>query len=38
VLPHKTPKATKVYARLMAAPIRNAMEEATAAMHSTGDL
>ena len=32
VLNHKTPEATKVYARLIVAPVRNAMEEATSAM------
>lgn len=37
VLNHKTPEATKVYARLMVAPVRNAMEEATAAMRRTGE-
>lgn len=36
VLNHKTPEATKVYARLIVAPVRNAMEEATAAMRRTG--
>lgn len=37
VLNHKTPEATKVYARLMVAPVRNAMEEATAAMRKAGE-
>lgn len=37
VLNHKTPEATKVYARLMVASDRNAMEEATAAMRKTGE-
>ncbi len=36
VLNHKTAEATKVYARLIVAPVRNAMEEATAAMRRTG--
>lgn len=35
---HKTPDATKVYARLMVGPVRSAMEEATAAMRRTGEL
>lgn len=34
---HKTPEATKVYARLIVAPVRNAMEEATAAMRQIGE-
>jgi integrase len=38
VLNHKTPEATKVYARLIVAPVRNAMEEATAAMRRTGEV
>ena len=38
VLNHKTPEATKVYARLMVAPVRNAMEDATAAMRRTGEV
>lgn len=38
VLNHKTQDATKVYARLVAAPVRNAKEEATAAMRKTGEL
>ena len=37
VLNHKTPEATKVYARLIVAPVRNAMEEATAAMRKIGE-
>jgi integrase len=35
---HKTPEATMVYARLIVAPDRNAMEEATAAIRKTGEL
>ena len=37
VLNHKTPEATKVYARLSVAPVRSAMEEATAAMRKIGE-
>lgn len=37
VLNHKTPEATKVYARLIVAPVRNAVEEATAAMRKIGE-
>lgn len=32
----QTPEAIQVYARLIVAPVRNAMGEATAAMHRTG--
>jgi len=38
VLKHKTPEATKVYARLIVAPVRNAIEEAAAAMGRTGEV
>lgn len=38
VLNHKTSEVTKVYARLIVAPVRNVMEEATAAMNRTGEL
>lgn len=38
VLNHKPPEATKVYARLIVAPVRNAMEEATAAMRKASEL
>ena len=33
----KTPEATKVYARLIVTPVRNAMEEATAAVRKIGE-
>lgn len=38
VLNHKTSEVTKVYARLIVAPVRNVMEEATAVMNRTGEL
>lgn len=38
VLNHKVTEATKVYARWVVAPVRNAMEAATAAMRKTGEL
>ena len=38
VLNHKTPEATKVYARLIVAPVRDAMEDATAATRRTGEV
>ena len=38
VLNHKSLEATKVYARLMVTPVRNAMEEATSAMRKAGEL
>lgn len=37
VLKHKTPEATKVCARSMVTPVRNAMEEVTATMRRTGE-
>jgi len=37
ILNHKTPETTKVYARLVVAPVRTAMEEATVAMRRTGE-
>jgi integrase len=36
ILNHKSPQATQVYARLMLGPIRDAMEEASAAFSSVG--
>lgn len=37
-LNHKSPDATKVYARLMLGPVRDAMEAATTAMRKAGEL
>ena len=38
VLNHKTPEAAKVYARLIVAPVRDALEDATAATRRTGEV